>query len=183
MRQIVGNPPPVLRNYPRSPASKVIMKTRSPGGSVGRRPRCRRATLPNMRIPAATFLAAVVLLTAGCGGDEGAENTSGGKPASAGLPTGTVSLATVTDENVEQACVTLFGDVADIGRFFSEAEYTWEASVFNEDYLSGGLYHNRRRRSRATERGQGPRGGVGRQRQEPAEAVTESSATDHVNPG
>ena len=96
------------------------MKTRSPGGSVGRRPRCRRATLPNMRIPAATFLAAVVLLTAGCGGDEGAENTSGGKPASAGLPTGTVSLATVTDENVEQACVTLFGDVADIGRFFSE---------------------------------------------------------------
>ena len=112
------------------------MKTRSPGGSVGRRPRCRRATLPNMRIPAATFLAAVVLLTAGCGGDEGAENTSGGKPASAGLPTGTVSLATVTDENVEQACVTLFGDVADIGRFFSEAEYTWEASVFNEDYFS-----------------------------------------------
>lgn len=88
-----------------------------------------------MRIPAATFLAAVVLLTAGCGGDEGAENTSGGKPASAGLPTGTVSLATVTNENVEQACATLFGDVADIGKFFSEADFTWEASIFNEDTL------------------------------------------------
>ena len=89
-----------------------------------------------MRIPAATVLTAALLLTAGCGGNDGSPTSTGGNPTAAGLPTGTVSLAAVTDENVEQACVTLFGDVADIGRFFSEAEYTWEASVFNEDYFS-----------------------------------------------
>ncbi|GEM_PF-2324755 len=88
-----------------------------------------------MRIPAAIILTAALLLTTGCGGEDGTQTSTGGNPSSTGLPTGTVSLAAVTDENVEQACVTLFGDVADIGRFFSEAEYTWEASVSTGDYV------------------------------------------------
>ena len=73
-----------------------------------------------------TMLAALALI-AGCGG--------GGNGNGADLG-GTLSMKTLTDENADQACETLFGKSADLGKLFSEADYTWEGRQSNQNYLS-----------------------------------------------
>ena len=73
-----------------------------------------------------TMLAAVALI-ASCGGGG---NGNGGDLG------GTLSMKTLTDENADQACETLFGKSADLGKLFSEADYTWEGGQFNQARLS-----------------------------------------------
>ena len=72
-------------------------------------------------------LAALILL-AGCGTDD-SPTASGTSTTSSSAPTGTVSMKTLTDPSASAACATLFGEIGEFGRYFSQGAYTWEGRI------------------------------------------------------
>ena len=52
--------------------------------------------------------------------------TGCGAETASSIPSGSISLQAVSEANEDQTCESLFGPAGDLGKFYSEADYTWE---------------------------------------------------------